>query len=268
MIDGPAADDGRGDGFGSVDQAGPGPHHHSIGVDGPHGGLSGYPIEDQTSLRRCPVEVVATGGDDHVIGSGGCDVVPRDGYGLRAGSHQNRFTAGCGHHIGNPMTAEERRVDPFKNEDARSWSIAESGAHVGGEAIQAVTQRRDDGGAAFGYACGIGDRDDRVDDLVESLWIDLEHQCATTESFDGLVDVATRHGADATQVLAEDEVGIASSKRIFIEVIELVALRQAFTNLGVDLGGRQMLGVEPTDHDLAIDTSLWWKVALERDTEK
>ena len=129
-------------------------------------------------------------------------------------------------------------------------------------------QRLDDRAASFGNSSSLGDGRHRRDHFVEGLRIDLQNESATTESLDRLVDIATRNRTHATQILTQDEIGIAPSQGVFVESIQLVTSGQAFADLSVDLGRREMFGVESTDDDLAAHTSLDRKVALERDPEE
>ena len=162
------------------------------------------------------------------------------------------------------MAAEECRVDPFENEDPRPMGSG----HLGGQADEPLIQAIHEIATPIRNTGGVGHGENRRDHFVQGLRIDLEHLGPTIQARDGLVDVATRNRAHPTQVLAQDEVGVAAGQRVLVEAVQLVASCEAFANEFVDLERGEMFRVHATHDDLATGAGLGWEVAFERDAEK
>lgn len=254
----------RGQSLSPLDQSGSGPDHDCIGVDRPHGHLGGKAVEHGSGLLGGTLQVVPAGGDHHVLWCGRRDVVPRDRNRLLAGSGENRFGAGRLHHIGYPMATEERRVDPFQDEHPR----ASLSGHLRREAGEPLVEGSHEIVAAVAHSGRLGHGEHRCDDLVEGLRIDLENLRSAVQTGDRFVDVTTRNRAHAAQVLTQDQIGIATRQRVFVEAVQLVATGEALANQVVDLQRCEVLGVHATHHDLSTNTGLGRKVAFERDAEK
>lgn len=255
-----------GKGFDTVDESWTGAYHDGVGIDRPHRSASGHSIENRRPLCHCTVEVVSAWRDDDVIRIGGCDFVPRRRDRLLARARQN-WAATCGDdQVGNPMTAEKGRISPFEDEDLRERTVETRDPLC--DHVEPGTQRCHQCTTSFGHACGLGNRENRIDDLVKGLRVDLENFGAASESRDGLVDVSARHGADAAQVLTENQIRVTAGESVFVERVQIIAGGESRPNECVDLIGLQMFGVHATDDDFASDAGVSWEVALECDPEE
>jgi hypothetical protein len=57
----------------------------------------------------------------------------------------------------------------------------------------------------------------RIDNFNERMWVDLQHGGLAIETSNREVDFATRYRAHSTQVLAQDEVGVATGEGVVVK---------------------------------------------------
>jgi len=114
-------------------------------------------------------------------------------------------------------------------------------------------QRVDVGATALVHASGVGDRVDRRNYLVEREWVNLENVGVAVQSIFRRFDVTARNRADPTEVLTENQIGIASLQGIVVKGVEIQSFTQAMAHDLVDLpGGHRGFREGPND-DLSSD---------------
>jgi hypothetical protein len=78
--------------------------------------------------------------------------------------------------------------------------------------------------------------------VVKGVRVKRHNLSPTAEPAECLIDVAGRHGADATQVLGEDQVGLDLGDTRIVEPVQRRLARGRGTDRVVDLAEQQVLG--------------------------
>jgi hypothetical protein len=140
-----------------------------------------------------------------------------------------------------------RRVDPLEHEhplrigvgaepvDARQRHARLDGGYPG---PQAVDEQVGSGIDARGPAHVL----DVDHHLVERLRVQRHDLSATAEPAECLIDIAGRHGADPTQVLGENQVGLDLGDTRLVEPVQRRLARGRGTDRVVDLAEREVRG--------------------------
>jgi hypothetical protein len=196
------------------------------------------------------------------------DGVPRGDVGVAALVPEHGLAAGPLDHVRDPVPCTPRRVDPLEHEhpprigvgaepvDARQRHALLDGGHPG---PQAIDEQVGSGIDARGPA-HVPDADHHV---VERARVERHDLSPTAEPAEGLVDVAGRHGADARQVLGDDQVGLDLGDARLVEPLQRRLTRGRGAGRVIDLAKREVPG-ESARGDDRLQLRLGRVVALER----
>lgn len=147
---------------------------------------------------------------------------------------ENVFAAGESDHFGDPVTGDERRVEPFEAEDAGARGRIRDGGADGGDAgFNFSGECSGFGGAAGGVAYGA----DVLPDVGEGVGSEGEDAGLDGHFGEGRGEVAGRSGADVAEVLGEDEVGLDASEFVVVDEINAFAAAGEFADLAVNFSG-------------------------------
>ena len=91
----------------------------------------------------------------------------------------------------------------------------------------------------------------RLNYLKQVLWVNLKNCCITAESGNCCINVATGHRTNATEVLAQYEIGGAAGERVVVKVVEIEARSHALFDDCVNVAGRHARFCESVDHNFA-----------------
>jgi hypothetical protein len=98
--------------------------------------------------------------------------------------------------------------------------------------------------------------------------VDLENSRLAIETRHSEVDFAAGYSAHSTEVLAQDEVRVATGEGVVVKRIQLVSCGQPSPNELVNFEGSEMFRVHPTDHDLSTLPRFGREIAFKGDSEK
>lgn len=239
-------------------------HHHGVGVDCPNLGVTWKEFKHPASLSAGLLESEAARRDHDDVGLRLRDRFPSRGDRSFTGASEYRITPRGRHEIGYPVSGAEGRIDPFQDEDSAPGKCTDGCLNI----AQATSQRGDEIDASLRDVGRGSNRRNRVENFRKRLRVNLEHVGVTVEAPGRRFDVAARYRAHAAQVLAQDEIGIASLQRRIVERVEVESRVESLTNELIDLAGRHRGICERSHHNLSPVLDAMGPIALGGDTHQ
>ena len=171
--------------------------------------------------------------------------------------------------LGHPVAGRERRIEPLETDDARRPSAGVApGLDLLLDGTEPLAQRLhevDRGVLGLGHRA---DRGDRVEDALDGGGLERDHRDVCVDGAGDLVDLAVAHGADAAQLLGQDEVGLGGGQRRLVQRVERGAAMDRSRDEPVDVARRRRRQVmDAPRHDRLAD-DLGRVVALVRDAHE
>jgi hypothetical protein len=112
------------------------------------------------------------------------------------------------------------------------------------------------------------DGQDRGKYIVEALRIQGDDLGRAAQMVQRLLHVAGGERAHATQVLSEDQLRGQRGQRAGVQRVEILALGELITDVGVDRGRAHPRGIAPADNYRFVPAGLGWFVAFERNPDQ
>jgi hypothetical protein len=253
----------RGDGLDAVHEAGTGADHEGVGVDGPHRD-AGQRGRHGRSLGDRARQVVAARGDDGQVGLGGGDLRPGQRLGSAARPGRDRLAARRGHQVGDPVPGRERRIHPLDDRDPRAGTARDPRRHVG----QPPAEARDQPLGAVGRPGPFADREDRVQHVLERVWVERQHVGAAPQVVQRLRHVPRGQRAHPAQVLRQDEVRAQPGERVGVQRVQVLAAGKLVPDVPVDVCRSHAGRIPAAYHDLFFCAGGGRLVTLERDPDE
>ncbi len=214
-------------------------------------------------LREGFLEVVTARHEDNDVRCGLSDLAWAQRTGTLAGLRQDIDAAGHRHHFGNPVTAGERRLEPFEAGDP--WSGRNVG-NCGTDGLELDEPSCDKLLRHLDTADGAPHRSHVLPHVGERMRVKRHDVRTSIERLDRLRDVTWCHRTNVAEILGENDVGGELSKRVEVDAVGSAALGDELSNLPID-GRRIGPCGQPRVNDYALLSGLRWIVALEGDAD-
>jgi hypothetical protein len=221
-------------GLNSINEAGAGTDKNCIGVNRPdrHAGRDDVTLNKSAGKLLCADQVIATWRNDHEICPTPGQSSGRHSYGALSRSSERGYTAGRADHVGYPVASREKRFGPLHHSNA--WTGPPG--HRGGHPRPPGPQVNDELSCLWLPAGCRPDRDDRTEDLVESPGVDRQDLTVAAEMAERFVDGADVDGADRTQVLCDDKIGLEVVESTLVQMVKIFTVCDPGPDFGIDLG--------------------------------
>ena len=175
---------------------------------------------------------------------------------------EHRLRAGRRDEIRDPVPGAVQRIDPLQHRDARRNHVARQGCDRCQAAAKFAPERL---GPVLAMR-RLPDHHDRLEHIVERHRIHGQHVGVAPQVPERVVHFGHIDRAHRAQILGDDEIGRELAQRAFIEVVQVVAGRDACTDLVIDLRRGQSGRQRRVRHD-ATSSRLRRIVALEGDAD-
>src|SRR5579864_7433111 len=149
------------------------------------------------------------------------------------------MAAGKLNHLGNPVAADVKRLQPLEENDARALGGLRDGLFHAGQAFSDLFEERFGGASAAGL---LADPQNIAPDVAEILRIEAKNFRALGKAREGGGEIVRRSGADVAQILGDDEVGSELFERLGVDGVKAFAAGNVFANEAIDFGRRSIVG--------------------------
>ena len=185
------------------------------------------------------IGVVAAGSDDQNFRLGGDDFFQRDAAGGRAHFSENVATAGKFNHLRDPVAADIDWLQPLKERDARAADGLRNFIFNGGEPCADGFKKALGLVATQGF---IANPKDIAPDIAEVERIEGQNFRPAVEIGQHRAEIFWRSGADAAQILRDDEIRSETAEGIGVYRVDALSTFREFTDHAVNLARRNVFG--------------------------